>query len=90
MIESNIPIGSTIEQVFHKSTKLKKPSYYSLKTDDKEYTVEPLLYGDFYLAEYDLDKNLVRKKQIFKESEVRERMAEIEKALNKKFVVEYI
>ena len=90
MNKSNTSTGSTIKQNFGKSIKLKEPSYYSLKTDDKEYTVEPLLYGDFYLVEYNLDKKLIRKKQIMKESKVRERMAEIEQITGKRFEVEYI
>jgi hypothetical protein len=40
--------------------------YYSTIINNKEYTIEPLLFGDYYVAVYDLNMNLLKPKKKFK------------------------
>lgn len=60
--------------------------YYSLKTEHREYCIEPLIFGGAYSAEYNLNQILLTKKKLLKDNTaIRNEMKIIEEKTGKKF-----
>ena len=57
---------------------------------EKEWCIEPLTFGDYNFAEYDLEQNLLKPKERCTYLQVTQKMVEVEKESGGKFVARQI